>query len=257
MGTKYIIDNRPYVLWRRVSTKEQGKSGLGLEAQQEIAEYFTEKAPVKVFTDVYTGTKLNDCVQLWSAIDYCKENGYLLIIAKTDRFRNVIEALTVLDKVGEGNLVFCDMPTTDRFALTVAFAMWERQAIMGRINTRLALRQRKKALEADGHFISKSGNVCTHLGAEKGADMTAAQTAASELRMQQKKDWKESSPAYQRVKKLVLKGKSTREILEDFLEHAEVEPEVYCTRTGSEMTLKTLCVWKREILEDLRVEAMA
>ena len=51
-----IQESRPYVLWRRVSTISQGESGLGLEAQITIAKTFLKKDPIKIFTDVYSGT---------------------------------------------------------------------------------------------------------------------------------------------------------------------------------------------------------
>lgn len=116
-------NNRPYVLWRRVSTKGQFESGLGLEAQTTIAEYFMHGSPIKTYTDVFSGTKLADCPELVKAIRYCKANNYLLVVAKTDRFRNVKEALAVLDDMGEGNVTFCDLPTTNRMVLTIMFAV--------------------------------------------------------------------------------------------------------------------------------------
>lgn len=64
--------NRPYVLWRRVSTKSKVKTELGLDAQQTIAEYFMHGKPVKVYTDVYSGTKLGECPDLKSAISGAK-----------------------------------------------------------------------------------------------------------------------------------------------------------------------------------------
>lgn len=139
-----MTNNRPYVLWRRVSTKQQGKSGLGLDAQLSIAEYFMNDKPVKVFTDVYSGTKLAACPNLNRAMKYCKEHDYLLVIAKTDRFRNVKQALEILDEMGEGNIHFCDLPTTDRTVLTIVFAVWERQATMGQINTKRGLAEARK-----------------------------------------------------------------------------------------------------------------
>ena len=36
-----------FISWRRVSTKKQGKSGLGLEAQKEIIRYFVERDNAK------------------------------------------------------------------------------------------------------------------------------------------------------------------------------------------------------------------
>lgn len=250
MGTQYTQETRPYVLWRRVSTKQQGDSRLGLDAQLTIAEYFMHGEPVEVFTDVYSGTKLGQCPDLARAIKYCKEHGYLLVIAKTDRFRNVQEALAILDEMGEGNLCFCDLPTTDRTVLTIVFAIWERQAMMGRINTKKALDERKK----QDMWISKAGNVCTHLGNNKGCDMSKANAASVASKQAKAKEWRENSPAWQWVKSQIVKGKGTAEILEEFLELAKHQPDVYCSRKGTPMTLPKLSQWKRQILEEIRVE---
>ena len=175
-----IKDVRPYVLWRRVSTKEQGNSELGLQAQLTIALNFTKREPEAIFTDVHSGTKLSGCQQLWQAIELCKSNNYLLVIAKTDRFRNVREALEVLDVVGEYNLSFCDLPVVNRMILTIMFSMWESQALMGRINTKLALDERIKQRDLNGGWTSKSGNWCTHLGSKKGVNMDKARNASIE-----------------------------------------------------------------------------
>jgi len=254
MGENYIMESRPYVLWRRVSTKQQGCSGLGLDAQLTIAEYYMRSEPVKVFTDVYSGTKLGECPDLAKAIKFCKENNYLLVIAKTDRFRNVKEALDILDQMGKGNLSFCDLPVTDRTVLTMMFAIWERQAFMGRLNTKRALAERRKQSEKNGYWISRTGNVRTHLGNNKGCDMGKAVAAASERRMQKKQDWKENSPAYQWVKSQIVKGKSTGEIYEEFQELAKHQPDVYCRRSGAPMTYNYISKWKKEILEEIKVE---
>ena len=106
-----IEESRPYVLWRRVSTEEQGESGLGLEGQTTIAKMFMGKSPIAIYTDVFSGTKLKQCKGLWEAIALCREQNYVLVIAKTDRCRNVQEALEILDAIGERNLIFCDLPS--------------------------------------------------------------------------------------------------------------------------------------------------
>lgn len=249
-------NNRPYVLWRRVSTKQQGDSELGLKAQIAIAEYFMHSEAEKVFTDVYTGTKLSECKNLWKAIKFCKENGYLLVIAKTDRFRNVAEALNVLDEIGEGNLVFCDLPTTDRTVLTIVFALWERQAIQGRINTRVALEERKKMQEKGEKWISNTGRECDRLGRpadgidEHGKpywDMSAATEAASMRRTDEKIRWKESSSAYKWTMARIAEGMPRKEIVRLFNEQHRLNPDVYCTRTGKPLTEATLSIWCREM----------
>lgn len=238
-----IRDKRPYVLWRRVSTKKQGKSELGLEAQLAIAQIFTKKEPVAVFTDVHSGTKLDECVNLKKAIEYCKENDCLLVIAKTDRFRNVRQALEVLEAVGEGNLSFCDMPTVNKFILTIMFAVWESQAMMGRINTKLALNERKKQAEKHGGWTSKSGNWRTHLGNDKGCDMTACLAAGHKAITDRHQEWMASSAGFQFVKRQLMRGRPRKEIIEDFNENFEHGVQGFTTRTGKKLNEVTLCRW--------------
>lgn len=242
-----IKEVRPYVLWRRVSTQEQGKSGLGLDAQLTIAKTFMGRDPVAVFTDVYSGTKLKQCEQLWEAISYCKEHGYPLVIAKSDRCRNVSEALEILDAVGERDLVFCDLPSCDRFILTIMWAMWERQAIMGRINTRLALAERKRQIEENGGFFSKSGHWRKHLGNAKGYDTSAAVAAQARNKADEAREWRQQNDGYRWIKQQVLKGKRQKDILREFNEFHEMGLAGFSTREGRPMNACTLSKWVQEI----------
>lgn len=158
---------KKFVSWRRVSTKKQEKSGLGLEAQKDIISHFvnTEKGElIADFCEAYTGKELNGCVELKKAIVFSKANDAILIIAKSDRFRNTIEALQIYDEMGEGKIYFCDLPHTDKFTLTIFFALAEREAMLISIRTKAALAVQKKRIEQDGYFISKAGNKCTSLG---------------------------------------------------------------------------------------------
>ena len=53
---------KQFISWRRVSTKKQGRSGLGLEAQEEIISHFVgieNGELVKDYCEVYTGTELS------------------------------------------------------------------------------------------------------------------------------------------------------------------------------------------------------
>lgn len=243
-----IQESRPYVLWRRVSTQEQGASGLGLEAQTTIAKTFMGKDPVEVFTDVYSGTKLRQCKGLWEAIDYCKKNETVLVIAKSDRCRNVSEALDILDAVGQNRLIFCDLPSSDRFILTVMWAMWERHAIMGRINTKIALAERKRQIKEDGGFISKAGNFCDHLGNKKGCDMSAAQMASAKKSSSEADKWRSKSPLYIWTANQILKGRPRKEILAEAAELYADEPDKFGTREGKVLTKGTLSRWAAEVI---------
>lgn len=214
-----------------------------MEAQTEIAVYFMRREPVEVYTDVYSGTKLKECAQLQAAMRYCKENDYLLVVAKTDRIRNTVDGLSILDDMGEKNVYFCDIATSDRTILTMMFAMWERQAIMGRINTKLGLSQCiKKRDENGGWWVSKAGNVCTHLGNGKGCDTSAATVASNEAARRRKDEWKRNSPGYQWAMGQVMAGRKTRqEIIDEF------NGKGYTTREGGRLTAPILSRWAKEL----------
>lgn len=244
---KIIQETRPYVLWRRVSTQEQGESGLGLDAQLTIAKTFMGKDPIEVFTDVFSGTKLKQCKGLWDAIALCKKENYVLTIAKSDRCRNVNEALDILDAIGERNLIFCDLPTCDRFILTVMWAMWERQAVMGALNTKLALAERKKQIAEQGGFFSRSGRWTTHLGREKGADISGASIAGGKANADQAAEWRKESALYIWVENQIYKGRSRKDILAEAAELYEKNPEKYGTRAGRPLSKGILSFWVKEI----------
>lgn len=251
MGKKKVVikkveDRRPYVLYRRVSTEGQGNSGLGLEAQEAIALANMQRDYVQMFTDVYSGTKLKECKALWEAIDLCKKNDYLLVVPSYDRFRNVQEALEVVDCIGERNILFCDLPSSDRFVLTIMFAVAEKQAAMIKLKTQLALDERKKQIERDGGFFSKSGNWCTHLGGKKGDDLSKARAAAAAVANKKSADWRDSSPLYSWAQIQYYKKRSRKEILEEAEKLFQKSPEIYCTRQGKMLTKGILSVWVRE-----------
>lgn len=142
----YIIMGRKFISWRRVSTDQQNKSGLGLEAQKEIIRYFVEREGgeiVEDYAECYTGKELSGCKELRKAMERAKEIGAVLVVAKSDRFRNCQEALQILTEMGEGNLEFCDLPHSDRFTLTLFWALAEREALIVSIRTKQALAVKK------------------------------------------------------------------------------------------------------------------
>lgn len=137
---------KQFISWRRVSTFKQNRSGLGLEAQKEIIRYFVERDNgelVADYSECYTGKELSGCKELRKAMQHAKNIGAVLVIAKSDRFRNCQEALGILDEMGEGNLEFCDLPHSDRFTLTLFWALAEREALITSIRTKQALAVKK------------------------------------------------------------------------------------------------------------------
>jgi DNA invertase Pin-like site-specific DNA recombinase len=119
---------------------------LGLEAQKEIIRYFIERDKgdwVADYEECYTGTELSGCAELRKAMNHAKNIGATLIIAKTDRFRNTAEALKIYEEMGDGHLMFCDLPSSDKFSLTLFFALAEREALIVSIRTKQALAVKK------------------------------------------------------------------------------------------------------------------
>ena len=77
-----------FVAYYRVSTKQQGVSGLGLGAQQlSVHQYITNKRAqlLQEFTEVETGTSRKKRIIVYQAIEMCKALGASLVIAKIDR----------------------------------------------------------------------------------------------------------------------------------------------------------------------------
>ena len=86
-----------FVAYYRVSTKKQGQSGLGLEAQKAaVTDYLNggRWRLVAHFTEVESG-KRSDRPELAKALAMCRLRGATLVVAKLDRLaRNVVLALT-------------------------------------------------------------------------------------------------------------------------------------------------------------------
>jgi DNA invertase Pin-like site-specific DNA recombinase len=212
MGKKYIS-------WRRVSTQKQGRSGLGLEAQQEIIRYFVEREQGEIiadYTEVYTGKDLQGCKELRKAMAHAKDVGAVLVIAKSDRFRNTQEALQIYDNMGEGNIMFCDLPHTDKFTLTLFFALAEREALIISIRTKQALR----AKAARGETWVRN------------ADNSVAVAASAKARTNARLEWIFESVVGKYVQQRWQQGWSFTEILADLDRLYEISPDVYCSRTG-------------------------
>ena len=104
-----------YVAYYRVSTKKQGDSGLGLEAQRAAVAGFVKGAIVAEFTEIESG-KQDQRVQLRAAIDRAKKESAILVIAKLDRLSRNAGFIFALRDSGV-NFQCVDMP--DANTLTV------------------------------------------------------------------------------------------------------------------------------------------
>jgi DNA invertase Pin-like site-specific DNA recombinase len=136
-----------YVAYYRVSTKKQGRSGLGLDAQKESVAVYLAGVKGKLiaeFVEVEHGTrKGNDRPELQAALAQCRVHGATLIIAKLDRLaRNVAFTSNLMESSVE--FVACDYPEANRLTIHIMAAMAEHEAEMISTRTKLALAAAKR-----------------------------------------------------------------------------------------------------------------
>lgn len=132
-----------YVIYYRVSTKKQGLSGLGLEAQRTIVEnYIKNHTVIAEFTEIETG-KSSNRPQLNKALECCKQYNSTLLVAKLDRLARNLYFVTSLQNSGI-DFVCCDMPTANRLTIHIIAAIAENEAQLISQRTKQALAEKKK-----------------------------------------------------------------------------------------------------------------
>ena len=213
------MEAKKFVSWRRVSTQKQGKSGLGLEAQLAIIKYFVSEAKGELVADyyeTYTGKNLHGCTELQKAMECAKKNNATLVIAKSDRFRNLAQALEVYSEMN-GMIYFCDVPqaedaATYKFMLSLSWALGEREAAITALRTRQSLAAKKARGE-------KLGNPNATVSDEMRANSIASRRKDAQLNENNRK-------AYKLASLLVAQGKTVTEVSRELNENG------YKTSTG-------------------------
>lgn len=133
--------NGKFVAYYRVSTKRQGESGLGLEAQRKAVRDFLNGGRwelVGEFTDVESG-KHDDRPELARAIAQAKREKATLLIAKLDRLSRKLSFVASLMESGV-KFVAVDNPQANELTIHIlaAVAQAERKAISDRTRAALA-----------------------------------------------------------------------------------------------------------------------
>jgi DNA invertase Pin-like site-specific DNA recombinase len=147
------------VAYMRVSTKTQGKSGLGLEAQRErIGRFLSayDATMVAEYVDVASGSK-DDRNALNQAIAHVKKVNGTLVIAKLDRISRRVSFIASLMESGI-NFKVAEMGDATEFQLHIyaALAQEERRLISERTKAALASAKiRGVALGVNGARLAK------------------------------------------------------------------------------------------------------
>jgi DNA invertase Pin-like site-specific DNA recombinase len=164
------------VIYRRVSTREQGNSGLGLEAQQATTEAYARQTGANIvgtYTEVETG-KIADRPELKKALAHAKRSKATLIISKLDRLSRNVAFTSALLESGVP-FVCCDNPHANKLTIHILAAIAEHEAEMISQRTKDAL----AAYKARGGKLGGQLPQCRNLSAEarrRGAERSGEVT---------------------------------------------------------------------------------
>ncbi|MGO9468915.1 MAG: recombinase family protein [Isosphaeraceae bacterium] len=160
------------VAYRRVSTEKQGKSGLGLEAQDAAIRAYQQMTGCSIianYTEVETGKKddLTNRPELRRAIAHAKRSKATLVIGKLDR---LVRSIAVMGELRKQRVKFiaCDNPSANELTIDILVSVAANEARMISQRTKDAL----TAYKARGGLLGASLPQCRNLtdeARERGA----------------------------------------------------------------------------------------
>lgn len=139
------MKSQRFIAYYRVSTVQQERSGLGLDAQQHAVTRFLQDRDCELigsFTEVETGkgaNALHKRPELRAALNECKKQGATLLIAKLDRLARNVHFVSGLLETG-CDFIAADMPSANKVMIQMyaVMAEWERDQISARTKAALS-----------------------------------------------------------------------------------------------------------------------
>jgi DNA invertase Pin-like site-specific DNA recombinase len=165
---------KPFVTYVRVSTSQQGRSGLGIEAQREALARFANEAGYAIaaeFVEVETG-KGSDAIdrrpQLGAALAKARAMRCPVAVAKLDRLSRDVHFISGLMAHRVPFVVSELGPDVDPFVLHLyaALAEKERALIAGRTKSALAAAKVKGVKLGNPHIEAARGEAVAAIKAE-------------------------------------------------------------------------------------------
>jgi DNA invertase Pin-like site-specific DNA recombinase len=179
-----------FISYLRVSTDQQGRSGLGLEAQRAAVAAYVAGAHGTViaeYEEVESGSR-DDRPQLALALAACRARHGVLVIAKLDRLaRNAAFLLAIVDGAGAGGIVFCDLPevpagAVGKFFITLMAAVAELERGLISQRTKAALAAAKaRGVKLGGPNMGRGFNTAMSRAGHQAQAARAARHAADVL----------------------------------------------------------------------------
>ena len=175
------------IAYYRVSTLEQGRSGLGLEAQEAAVKRHAKQCNGQIiahYREVESG-KRADRPELAKAIGHARRAGAKLVIAKLDRLARNVAFISALMENGL-EFICCDNPHVNRLTLHVLAAVAEEEARAISARTKAALAAAKaRGVKLGAHrpgFWTAKRKAAWAAGLPKARERSAAVRRASALR---------------------------------------------------------------------------
>jgi len=176
--------NGKFVSYLRVSTSQQGKSGLGVEAQREsVANYLNGGSwkLVDEFVEVESGRQ-HDRPKLAEALALCRAHRAALVVANVSRLTRSVAFLSKILEAGV-EIRFVDLPSiegaTGRFMLQQMASVAELEAGMIGERTKKALAAAKARGAKLGGFRGRAGTAEDTARARKAHTAKARRHAES------------------------------------------------------------------------------
>lgn len=181
---------KKYVIYRRVSSSRQGKSGLGLEAQDRDIALFLDNysdVPYEVlgtFTDVLSG-KNADRPELAKALHMARSEGAELLVSKLDRLSRKVSFISTLMDDKTLKIRVASMPQADKFQLHIYAALAEQEREFISMRTKQALSvARSRGVKLGG---LRDATMKRNEVAKEAADAAAQRVASIIVPMRQNK----------------------------------------------------------------------
>lgn len=241
-------DGQDYAQQQECVKRYMNRHGIG---QNDIASIVMEKV---------SGTVKHEERRLFDLLNICENDDTILVSELSRLGRNMSDLFAIVSKSCEKgiSIIQCKDGTQIEnnsiggkallFALSLAA---EIEVANIRQRTLMGLEARKEALKLHGEFTSKSGRTCTHLGREKGCDLSRANAASSLAKQLRAESWRKNSVGYQTVRRWIREGRSKEFIIHEFNENHKADPGNFSTPNGGELNIGNLNKWIREIKNEI------
>lgn len=176
------------IAYLRVSSREQGKSGLGLEAQRDAIERFCaadgELTIAEWFTEIESGKRVSDTLarrpQLAAALNMAQQLRGPVIVAKLDRLSRDVHFVSGLMVHGV-EFIACELGRqSDPFMLHLFAALAEKERALISQRTTAAL----AALKRRGVKLgSRNPRIGALVGGKVSAELRQTAAAARDVRL--------------------------------------------------------------------------